>query len=112
MSELVALLRQFAARLVKENGGSDSARVREQLRIVNDTAKAILVAECAKKKRLPKQSLRGKTNRLPRASVEPLDAAESSQPRSGQHDLSRSKMQTRLRREEGPLNKPHDSVRG
>jgi len=40
-----ALLRQFATRLVKEEGGSDSARVREQLRIVNDTAKAILVAQ-------------------------------------------------------------------
>ncbi|SRR5579871_611403 len=46
--ELVALLRQFATRLVKENGGSDSARVREQLRIVNGTAKAILVEEFQK----------------------------------------------------------------
>lgn len=63
-NELVALLREFAARLVTENGGSDSARVREQLRIVNDTAKAILVAQYRTgKKSLLGQHPRGKANR-------------------------------------------------
>lgn len=62
--DLVALLRQVAARTVAENGGSDSARVREQLRIVNATAKGILVAQHqTRKKPVLGQHLHGTANR-------------------------------------------------
>lgn len=46
-TDLVAVLRQFAKRIVKEQG-SDSAHAREQLWIVNNTAKDILVAKFKK----------------------------------------------------------------